>query len=231
MDRKYIDDHHVVARYLADQLTDEERGAFEAYYLANPEILQEMEAAARFKVGLMQLRDARALPAVLQPRPWFRDARYLAAAAAVAIVVIGTSFFVARGPAAQPLLARTATTLVDRLGAPLPVIATHTILRTRSTSYDAEIDVPSAAGSIELQVLPEVEAQPPRYRISLAAIKDDDSLTEVAVVADLRPNDEGFVPVFLNGARLKPGRYRLLLAGDAGTSAASDESTFLLRVR
>ena len=58
MDRKYIDDHHVVARYLADHLTDDERQAFEAYYLEHPEAVKEMEAVARFKAGLHHLQQS-----------------------------------------------------------------------------------------------------------------------------------------------------------------------------
>ena len=69
MDRRYIDQQHVVARYLADRVTDNERSEFEAYYLVHPEIVQEMEAAARFKVGLMQLRDSGELPKLLRSKP------------------------------------------------------------------------------------------------------------------------------------------------------------------
>lgn len=51
MDCKYIEDHHIVARYLADRLSDAERQSFEAYYLANPDVVQDMQAVARLKVG------------------------------------------------------------------------------------------------------------------------------------------------------------------------------------
>ena len=66
MDRRYIDDQHVVARYLANRLTDEEREAFEAYYLEHPDMGQEMEAAIRFKVGLMRLRETGELAPLVQ---------------------------------------------------------------------------------------------------------------------------------------------------------------------
>ena len=67
MDRKYIDDQHIVARYLADQLPAAQREEFESYYLQHPEMVEELEAAARFKVGLMLLRDAGQLDEVLKP--------------------------------------------------------------------------------------------------------------------------------------------------------------------
>ena len=63
-----------------------EREAFEAYYLEHPEIVQEMEAAARFKVGLAQLRDSGQLEALMKPTPFFRQERFMGIAASLAIV-------------------------------------------------------------------------------------------------------------------------------------------------
>ncbi len=230
MDRKHIDDHHVVARYLADQLPGSEREAFEAYYLEHPEMLQEMEAAARFKVGLMQLRDADELDASMKPRPWYLQQQYLAAAA-VAVVAIGVGLFVMRSPSMQPMLVASSGALINRLGDPLPIASTHAILRTRGISYDAEIDLPRSAQTIELRVLPEYEAQPPRYRITLSSIADDDSLQQLVKVGGLAPDEDGFVPVFLNAAKLEHGRYQVMLSGDEGTSAANEESVFLIKMK
>src|SRR5690242_9172553 len=128
MDRRYIDDHHIVARYLADTLPDAEREAFEAYYLEHPEIVREMEAAARFKVGLMQLRDSGELASLLQPQPWYRRTSYLAVAASLAIAALGALLFYARSPSLQPLLVATASSLTDRLGNPRPIAGTYAIL-------------------------------------------------------------------------------------------------------
>ena len=63
----------------ANRLTDEEREAFETYSLEHPGVVQELEAAARFKVGLMKLRETGQLTQLLQPdkRPRWQ---YLAAA-------------------------------------------------------------------------------------------------------------------------------------------------------
>ena len=65
------------------ELTDDEREAFEAYYLEHPDVVPELEAAARFKVGLMKLRDTGELSKLLQ-REQRRQWPYFAAAAAVA---------------------------------------------------------------------------------------------------------------------------------------------------
>lgn len=231
MDRKHIDDHHVVARYLADQLPDDERTAFEAYYLAHPEMVEELEATARFKIGLGELRQSGELTALLHPGPWFRQERYQALAASIAIVAIALFLFVSRGPSFQPPLVASATALTDRLGDPLATAATHKLIRTRGASYDAEIELPASAQTIALRVEPQVDAQPPRYRVTLSSIAEDDSLQEVATISGLQPESpDGYVPVYLNSARLAPGRYQLLISGDEGTSAQSDASPFLIRV-
>jgi hypothetical protein len=228
MDRRYIDDHHVVARYLADQLADAEREAFENYFIQHPETVKELEAAARFKIGLMQLRDSGELNQLLQPsRPkWWH--RPFAAAAAVAIVAIALSTFLLPQPA--PLLVTASSTLVNRRGTPLPIAARYTILRTRGATSDAEVTRPSKPHAIELRVLPEYETEPARYRLSLSRL-DGDQSHEVAALEGLIPEDDGFVRVAMNSERLIAGRYRIELSGDAGTSAAASASTFLIRVR
>jgi hypothetical protein len=139
--------------------------------------------------------------------------------------------FISRGPSFQPPLVASASALTDRLGDPLATAATHKLIRTRGTSYDAEIELPASAHTIALRVEPQVDAQPPRYRITLSAIADDDSLQEVGTVSALQPEaPDGYIPVYLNSARLAPGRYQLLISGDAGTSAENDASPFLIRV-
>lgn len=230
MNRKYIDDHHVVARYLADQLPDSEREAFEEYYLAHPDMVQEMEGASRFKTGLMRLSEAGELDAPLQSRPWYQQRRYLAVAASLAVFTIGVLGWFGRDHAAQPLLAASSASLLDRLGNPLPIAGTHAILRTRGTSYDAQIELPRTPQVIELRVLPETEAQPPRYRITISSVSEDGTLHEVAAIAGLAAAEDGFVPVYLNSSRLARGNYQVLLSGDTSTSTAGVASAFVVRI-
>jgi hypothetical protein len=230
MDRKYIDDHHLVARYLADQLPDSEREAFESYYLDHPEIVRELEAAARFKVGLAQLQNSGELQSLLQPQPWYQQPRFLAIAASMAVVAVASLLWVInqREPSV-PLLVASATALVDRSGNPLPVFATHSVMRMRSVSYDAQINLPHDAQTVVLRVLPEVEATPPVYRIRLLSVTDDESLREVAAIGSLKPDGDGLVPVYFDSSKIPGGRYQLELSGDTPTGEPNKPSTFVIQ--
>jgi hypothetical protein len=146
------------------------------------------------------------------------------------MIVIGAFFWVGRGAARQPLLVAAASSLTDRTGARLPVAAaTYRILRTRG-AYDAEIALPASATAIALRVLPEMEPRPPRYRITLSAVADDDSLREMAAVSALQADAEGFVPVFMNSARLAAGRYQLALFADGDDEPSDAGSVFLIKI-
>lgn len=216
MDRQYIDDHHIVARYLANRLPDPEREAFEAYYLEHPEMLREIEAAARFKSGLAQLRDSGELEALLKPTPWYARWRYLAIAAA-AIFVIGVAFYI-RTP--TPIAANLAA-----LGGPSTVASSHAVLRRRGSSFDAEITLPETGEAIELRVLPEFAGDNSRYRISIARVNADDEREQVAQIDHLSTADDGMVPVYLDTTRIAPGDYEVTIADDTDQT-----SQFLIRV-
>ena len=218
MDRQYIDDHHVVARYLADQLADPEREAFEAYYLEHPEMLREIEAVSRFKSGLAQLRDSGELEALLKPTPWYARWRYLAIAAA-AILVIGVAFYL-RTPT-PPLMA----TNLAALDGPATVASSHALLRRRGSSFDAEINLPEAGAAIELRVLPEFSGADSRYRVSLARIDADERREQLEQIEHLSAGDDGMVAIYLNASRIAAGDYEVKITDD--TDAAS---RFLIRV-
>ena len=230
MDRRYIDEHHVVARYLADRVTDAERSGFEAYLLEHADMVQEMEAAARFKVGLMQLQESGELAKLMKPKPRYLQWKFIAAAAAVVLMLMLGVYEYSRRATSLQLIA----TNIDTLGAggELPEIAAkHAIFRTRAGPVDAEIVQTKAGQVVELRVLPEFTADPARYRIVLARMSMDDSVEAVADLGGLVPASDRFVNVFLAAARLKPGQYQLTISGDLGTDAEDKESAFVVVVK
>ena len=136
-----------------------------------------------------------------------------------------------RTPDAQSILAASVEALHKTSGH-LPVIASEsTIMRTRGSAIDAEIPLPSSGGAIELRVLPEFTARPPRYHVRLFRMSADDSLQSVAELGGLQPEDDNFVTIFVDGARLRPGQYRLAIVGDPDTDARDKESAFILKMR
>lgn len=221
MDRQYIDDNHIVARYLADQLAEPEREAFEAYYLEHPEMLQEIEAAARFKAGLAQLQDSGELAALLSPTPWYARWRYLAVAA-VAILGIGVAFFT-QAPTPPVMVAN-----LSSLGGPTTIASSHSVLRRRGSPFDAEVTLPRAGAAIELRVLPEFTAAHSRYRISLARLDSDDVKNQLAQVDDVPAADDGMVPIYLDASRIEPGDYEVAISSDEPVEART--SRFLIRI-
>jgi hypothetical protein len=230
MDRKYIDDHHIAARYLADQLSDSEREAFEAYYVEHPEMMQELEAAARVKVGLMGLRRAGQLEPLLQAPARIGQARRFAAAAAVVAVAIGVTVFFMRGPSTATMLAASPAAFVDGNGAPVPIARTLTLMNARGAGPDAEMTMAESAGTIELRIRTEFDAVPPVYQVAFSSIGADGRTTTLARIDGLAATEDGYVRVYLGGPR-KAGSYEVMLSGDAGTSAAGQATAFVLEIR
>ena len=90
-DQKYLDDHDVIERYLADQLPEAEREGFEAYFLQHPEVVQQLDRTAKFKSALMDLDAAGRLQPLLASSPargWLIPLIALAGIAAVVAAVI-----------------------------------------------------------------------------------------------------------------------------------------------
>ena len=157
--------------------------------------------------------------------------RYIAAAAAIIALAAGTFVLINRAPDSHPILAPSANDLYGTDGDPPSLIREYAILRTRGSAVDADIPLPGHGSALELRVLPEFTARPERYRVQLFRMTADDSMQSVATLGGLAPDSDNFVPVFVDGARLPAGRYRLTIAGDPDTDARDKESAFILKLR
>lgn len=220
MDRQYIDDHHVIARYLADRLSDAEREEFEAYYLEHPDVVKEMETVARFKAGLIDLQRTGELDTLIAGRPRTGRSHYLMAAAAIATVAIAVTFFATRDSRLPPLLAGSPSLLVAGNARPPAIGAVQRVFRTRSTGADVEIELPAARQAIALEVLPESEGT--TFGASLATAR-----RVLATTSGLTTNTDGLVAMYLDSSRLAPGSYELTLTNEATNEA----SVFTVRIR
>jgi hypothetical protein len=150
---------------------------------------------------------------------------------AIVALAIGAFIFSQRTPVARSHMA-TSVEGLHRTGGRAPVVAGRVaIMRSRGSSVDAVIPLPSAAEAIELRVLPEFDARPARYRVRLFRMSADDSLQSVAELGGLAPGSDYFVTVLVDGAHLQPGQYRLAITGDPDTDARDKESAFILRMQ
>lgn len=213
-------DPTVVNRYLADQLGEAERLAFEEEMLRDPEVLKEVEATARFKAGLMQLRATGEL-AALQAPGTARLRLAFAAAAVLAMLVIGLGVQQWQGGGSRMLLA----------GVPdsLQIGQRYALLSTRSDETDVVIDLPVSRQAIALRVLPDAGDAQSRYRVSLSGPGAD--AARASSVEGLQPGPDGFLTLYLDSARLTPGLHRMVVELESRTEAAAAIDTFTFRVR
>ncbi len=229
-----IDDPTRASRYLAGQLSDAESAAYEAQFATDADVLAELEATARLKIGLQRLRSDGELSELLADpaggapkRTWM-----LAMAAGIAAAVIGVSlWFPHSGPVTAPVLASAASVFKDHNGHGLSVMATAPMFRTRAEKYDAVVELPVARGAIRLRVLPSSAAGTAHYQASLSRIKDDNTTERGATVSGLQPSaDDGFVDVYADSSLLTPGRYQLILTPETAGTGGGDSDTFVIQV-
>ena len=218
MDRKQIEDEHIVARYLADQLSPAEADAFEAYYVEHPSMVREIEQALRLREGLATLRDRRQLDGLMHARRW-RWALPLSIAAAVMMAVAGALAWHGDSRVTPPV----AATLQELLGeakSPLPLGGKYLLVRMRGTGEALEISLPAERSALELQMLPASGIEGAPYQVDVEQLAADGHPTLLGRVHGLTPGADGLVSAVLDSARLRPGRFVVQL-----TPARADETT------
>lgn len=220
------DDPGLASRYLAGQLSPAELQAYEQHLLENPDAVKELEATARMKVGLASLRDSGQLEKLLRVQPALRS-RWPALVAAAALIVLAVGLWRGMDAPHDAMLVARATELVDRSGRPLAAGSSYALLRTRSSAYDAVIELPTEPRAIELRVRPEVAA--PVYSVALSQIRSDGSVTQVGTVSELQAQTDGFVRLYVDSSRLEAGPY-LLVITPADDRAATSSSAFRVKV-
>jgi hypothetical protein len=223
------DDPTIANRYLADQLTEAERQEFEARLVDDPAVLRELEATARFKLGLRKLRATGRLDQLTATRSWRGPHWLLNVAAAAAILLLGIGLL-RWNTEAPPMIALEVSSLLDSGGSPLPQSHAYVVMRKRGPAHDAVIELPASQQAIQLRVLPDQEAMPGPYHVVLRSVRDGSKIELAQLDQRLMPNSDGYVSFFVDSKLLEPGEYELALLGE-GAGQATSQNTFLIQAR
>jgi anti-sigma-K factor RskA len=222
-------DPSLAGRYLADQLSEEERRAFEERMASDPAVMRELEATARFKAGLERLRETGELQLVLASPPRRAFAPYIGAIAASLIAALLVSLGVLRWNADEDVvrMAATMSALVDVAGNELPAGRVYTLLRTRAAVQDFVVELPASRQAIEFVVLPDTGGTQSRYRVELS----DGNGARATVLDGLQARADGFLSFFVDSAGLAPGAYRIRIDIEQPTGPAVAAGDFRVDVR
>lgn len=210
MDRKYIDDNHLVPRYLADQLSDTEREAFEAFCRANPELFREIEGAARFKLGLANLDEAGKLQPLLDASPAAKPF-LMRHAAVVAGLVVGAGVLYGSVVSLRvPPMGASVAEVSGRFRDALPVVGEIELMRMRAAEIATPtITVEGKNGVVVLKVLPDDESAT-RYDAELRRIEAGKS-NVLASAEDLIADSDKLVPLYLSTREIESGEYEVAI--------------------
>ena len=213
MDRKYIEDEHIVARYLADQLTPAEAEAFEAYYTRHPSMVREIEYALRLKEGLATLQDRQELDALMRARKQ-RWSTPLSIAAAITVALVGGWAWY--GSVRSAPVVPTLEELVATSSSPMPIGGKYLLVRLRSSNEDTlQIPLPANRSAIELQMLPTAGGEGAPYTVVLTRRSTGgpaaDRGEQVGEAKGLSLGPDGLVTAWLDSARLEPGPHAVEL--------------------
>jgi|SRR5688572_20306518 hypothetical protein len=218
MDRQHIRDAQLIERYLNGTLSAAEEQAFEEAYLADPELLEELEVAERLRAGLRDLNAAdsaeRAAPRArwldLASSPRFGIAASLVAVAALASATVlyvqnqglrdGSTFTVATQTRLLPLVSVRGAANPNEIAAPARGEWTVLLLDAGFGDYDT-------------------------YRAVLAR-RDG---AEVLRLDGLTPTYEGLLALGMSGDVLSPGDYEVRLFGGRRDWPATRELDELTR--
>ena len=191
--------------YLAGRLSDQESEAFGERLVRDPQLVRELERTLKLSEGLRQLANeghpAQAAPQQRRPRVWMP-----ALAAAATLGVLAVALWVHSAAERAPLpSASLATTLTREVAS--TVASQFTFVATRGSAAPA-LQLPRE-GLIELRAAAPLAGPASAYRVTLAEEEPGDSPRPVGSTSVAAVQADGYLHVYADAARLKPGHYVL----------------------
>jgi hypothetical protein len=202
MDRQRIRDEQIVERYFQGKLTPDEEQAFEEAYLADRELLEELEVAERLRQGLRDHADLGQAEQAPRRAGWL-GARppYALAASVVAAFALASS----------GVLYVENRELRNTVDAPsgARVLA---LVSVRGAGNPNTIEAPRA-GEPTVLLIDTGFSDYDRYRAVLARRNESAGETELFRSTELEPADDGTVALVLPARALTAGDYEVRLEG------------------
>lgn len=221
MDRQYIHDNRVIERYLSGQLSAAEEQALEEAYLADPDLLAELEATERLRDGIKDL-SARGELKRARGTAWWRAlaSPQVAAAAsvllAVSLVLSGT-LYRENIELRQQQVSTTATAM--------------TMIPIESVRGEAAIEIVAPAENEIAGLLIDAGAESyDSYRVVIMR-RGEGAPEEIASAAGLAPDFQSQLAVAVPGRLLTPGLYEVEVEGRMRDWAADRDSVPVSRMR
>ena len=205
MDRQYIREHQVIERYLRGTLTPAEEQGFEEAYLADPELLRELELTERLAQGVKALGQDARIARRSERAKWLEfvtSPQYAAAASVLLAVALAFSAAVylenrsLRDIDVGSLVAGTTTRVVP--------------LMTLRGGAVSSVSAPEN-GEWTVLVLDDPGLGYDRYRA--VVWRTGDPVAVVWTQDPLIPGYDETLPVGIPGRLLVPGDYEIELAG------------------
>lgn len=206
MDLDYIALHDVVHRYASGELTEDELGQFELYYLENPDILDQVELDRSLKRGLQAHSMSLATSVQDQPQQssllstllsWFQIPQVVLGNLALVGLLFLTTVYQWQGQSAATAVATGPIISAQRLwvgtvrGAQPPLVSRS----AKSGKLLLDIDV-AASGQLNLQIV-------------------NNSGNTVVSLSALNATESGLV-ILTDMALFTPGDYQLLVMDSQG---------------
>ncbi len=226
MDRNQIETEHVVARYLAGQLSEAEDREFESFVALHPDFYAEVERTLRLKEGLAALQHQGRLQALLRPRRSYLKSYLTAAAAAVLAAFGGLLWYHTQQPATV-ILAASPSALTLSGAAMSRIGARYVLVRSRLSGSTADLRVSPQAGVVELRMLP-ANASAQHY---VATLVTSPSSRQIAKVSGLARGGDLYVTLYLDVGALARGDYDILLTPDEPAAVSAEGDRFRVQVR
>lgn len=227
MHKDIQEDPDTLERYLRHRLGPEEEADFEARYLSDQALLDELELSERLREGLRDLATVDARRESAPPNrgilSWFLTPQYAAAATVLLLisVAISTALFQQVGNvAAYPLAGTFNATRV------VPLMA------VRSAGGNNGGPTISTTPGEQLIFLMDAGPEPyPAFRATVSRRDAGNDAEPVWQSDGLTPGYQGLIALAIPSARLPPGDYVVTLQGRPGSGPGAPEPTFAGELR